>query len=688
MAVNLSPVFGAAGQLFNDNGDPLAGGKIYTYLAGTTTNAVTYTTAAGNIQHTNPIILDGAGRVPSGEIWLTDTILYKFIVEDAANNLIGTYDNITGINSETFNYVSEEETQTATQGQTVFTLTTIQYVPLTNNLLVFVNGSKQIVTDNYTETSTTSVTFVNGLNAGDVVDFITATPTNTSTTTADLVLYKYPAPAAVQETVEERLAQRLCVKDFGAVGDGVTDDSAAFQAAIDFAALQAPTQPSIFIPAGDYVIGTTLDVNGAIEFKGENFAANGTRIFATNALNAPMFDVTSNARFFSISLVGSNNASNTNETLVTIVGANDVTFENVFFFNSYTAIKYTGSTPAFYNSYSNCTFTNTNFFFIVIDNSSSAGVDLIMNHCRFLGNMVGGCWNFALGLGSIIASDIQISLSGGTPAGAQYCFFGTPAPNYGGAQFTNVVFEGGGSDPSNQTSVYLLGTALLPWKEMHFDNCLLSTGNSPSLVVVFATGITFTNCSFSSISTNGIIQFAGGGFQKNINLASCTWQGTGGEICIKTLGNSVVECYVTNPYWGGIFPFIDFTSITSGFIAQIDLTVIGGYTGGASETILLSDYKNCRKNIQITNSNYGPIQYAVYTGTTDGSGNAIITHGINFGNSRIVSVSAFYKGGSGEARPMTITSVDGTQILVTGGGSAANANYRVFAQFVQQAVAW
>lgn len=98
MAVYLSPFYGAAGQLFNDNGDPLAGGKIYSYLAGSTTLTATYTTSAGNIAHSNPIVLDGAGRVPSGEIWLTDNTTYKFVVEDSVGGLIGTYDNIPGIN--------------------------------------------------------------------------------------------------------------------------------------------------------------------------------------------------------------------------------------------------------------------------------------------------------------------------------------------------------------------------------------------------------------------------------------------------------------------------------------------------------------------------------------------------------------------------------------------------------------
>lgn len=97
-SVVLSPFLGVGGQLFNDNGDPLSGGTINTYLAGTTTNAVTYTTSAGNIAHTNPIVLDGAGRIPSGEIWLTFSTSYKFVVKDSAGVLIGTFDNIGGVN--------------------------------------------------------------------------------------------------------------------------------------------------------------------------------------------------------------------------------------------------------------------------------------------------------------------------------------------------------------------------------------------------------------------------------------------------------------------------------------------------------------------------------------------------------------------------------------------------------------
>lgn len=92
MGVNISLFAGVGAQLFNDAGLPLAGGKIFTYTAGTSTPLATYTDYTGNIAHSNPIVLDASGRV--NEIWLTEGLTYKFVVEDAVGNLIGTYDNI------------------------------------------------------------------------------------------------------------------------------------------------------------------------------------------------------------------------------------------------------------------------------------------------------------------------------------------------------------------------------------------------------------------------------------------------------------------------------------------------------------------------------------------------------------------------------------------------------------------
>lgn len=257
MAVNLSPVGGVAAQFFDNSGNVLTGGKIYTYLAGTTTPATTFTSSAGNVAWSNPIVLDASGRVSgSGEIWLTDGLQYKFLLKDSSDVLIATYDNIIGINSNFVNFTNQQEIQTATAGQTVFNLTTTQYQPGTNSLSVFVDGVNQYgpgAQYAYVETDSDTVTFVNGLHVGALVKFTTSQINTSGGVDAAQVSYNPPFVNAVPTNVEAKLAQYVSVKDFGAVGDGVADDTAAIQAAID-------SVKTVYVPPGSYKITATIEL--------------------------------------------------------------------------------------------------------------------------------------------------------------------------------------------------------------------------------------------------------------------------------------------------------------------------------------------------------------------------------------------------------------------------------------------
>ena len=183
MAVYLSPVGGAAAQFFDDNGQILTGGKLYTYLAGTTTPATTYTTSSGNVASSNPIILNAAGRVSGGgEIWLADGTSYKFTLKDSNDVQIAVWDNIVGIN---------------------------------------------------------------------VFDPITSAN----------ISYNEGGASAVTRTVQSKLQEWVSVKDFGAVGDGSTDDTDAITAAINSVNNTAPAQynlVSLYFPAGKYMVRSNV----------------------------------------------------------------------------------------------------------------------------------------------------------------------------------------------------------------------------------------------------------------------------------------------------------------------------------------------------------------------------------------------------------------------------------------------
>jgi hypothetical protein len=77
-------------QIYGSDGNPLVGGKIYTYAAGTTTPLATFTDAGGLTANTNPIILNSLGQA---NIWLS-TASYKFSVFTSADVLLYTVDNI------------------------------------------------------------------------------------------------------------------------------------------------------------------------------------------------------------------------------------------------------------------------------------------------------------------------------------------------------------------------------------------------------------------------------------------------------------------------------------------------------------------------------------------------------------------------------------------------------------------
>ena len=90
-------------------------------------------------------------------------------------------------------------------------------------------------------------------------DLNTWTPfSSNAAPTAANVSYTAPYTGAVTETVQAKLAQTVSVKDFGAVGDGITNDTAAIQAALY-------AGRTIYFPNGTYLTGqVTVPTNACL----------------------------------------------------------------------------------------------------------------------------------------------------------------------------------------------------------------------------------------------------------------------------------------------------------------------------------------------------------------------------------------------------------------------------------------
>lgn len=88
MAVLYTPHFI---QFFGEDGiTPLSGGKLWTYAAGTTAPKASYTTAAGDVENTNPVILDSDGRAV---VFISGS--YKFLLTDADDVPVGPNGGVT-----------------------------------------------------------------------------------------------------------------------------------------------------------------------------------------------------------------------------------------------------------------------------------------------------------------------------------------------------------------------------------------------------------------------------------------------------------------------------------------------------------------------------------------------------------------------------------------------------------------
>jgi hypothetical protein len=152
----------------------------------------------------------------------------------------------------------------ATDGQRVISLQSFAYSVGTGSVQVYKNGKVLTPNKDFVEANSTQILLTDTCVATDfllVVGFvgIVGNPTTdtqlrsdlAASTGSNIVFFSPSVPTSSSRSVQNKLRDWVSVKDFGAVGDGVHDDTSAFELAL-------ANYKKVFMPYGNYRITRTL----------------------------------------------------------------------------------------------------------------------------------------------------------------------------------------------------------------------------------------------------------------------------------------------------------------------------------------------------------------------------------------------------------------------------------------------
>jgi len=313
-------------RFYDNNNNPLAGGQLYTYQAGTSTPAATFTDSTAVTQNPNPVVMNARGEA---SVWFSPTQAYKLVLKDASANTIWTVDQVTSPAPVAVGNMTDEKGAGGTAGfaanvdftpGTTTSLTLSTNYGSASNLWVAFDGAEQGA-DNYSLSGTT-LTFNSAIPTGVNKVYVKGGTALSVGVVSD---------SSVQSgsKLYNRITDLVDVKDLGAIGNGTNNDSGAFSANVSAFYIGASS--------GDYLInqntivtadmwfmggiitvptGVTLTINGSVIAPSKViFQGAGTVVINRGIIDVAWFDGTDASTKTAFCLRGVSNTNGTGKTL-------------------------------------------------------------------------------------------------------------------------------------------------------------------------------------------------------------------------------------------------------------------------------------------------------------------------------------------------------------------------------------
>lgn len=277
-----------------------------------------------------------------------------------------------------------------------------------------------------------------------------------------------------------------------AIGDGVTDDTAAIQARIDAAGLVAGC---VFFPASNYRT-TTLNVTGNVRLTGVDASTTGSTLSTVS--NATLLNITAKCTVENLAFSGSINLNPTYtlQDLIVVTDTNDVYLRNLFVSHGYNNIRYQGT--CFYQTLNQVRFYESKNAELRTAGSSSSGHQIQMNGCSVTGGSIRTNYVFLLdNVGSMMINGLLLNHSNTVNGGI---IANTAAnPGFGGFRITgsDIELEGGNG---NGPALAIVGTSGFAFRNVQVSNSYFGAANAAADRVIDLSYIyqsEFTNCIFT-----------------------------------------------------------------------------------------------------------------------------------------------------------------------------------------------